>query len=315
MIYHIKNVITFLIVFLIVGEVTVRLKNAVSDIPQRQIDEFGIQKYYPNQQGFWRGGTHAWHVNELGWPGVLPKSFDNLITIIGDSFIENFMNPNECHQSVYLGKKLTNYNFLEAGRSGVSFIEAMEITKQLKKYMPVTNLIYVNDADFYQSLVEVAPADDITQFSLKSDSLILGKMKSPLIKKILYNWKFAYFMYNKKDVIRNFFKREPAMGFKDRMALKLDENDDKVFNLIDYTKHNYDLSKIVLIFQPNSNKEIINKCHSVGYNIIVLNSDDDKNWSFENDHHWTCYGHERAALQISEELSKSGYLSVSPDSN
>ncbi|WP_040757743.1 hypothetical protein [Winogradskyella psychrotolerans] len=198
MIKIIKNILTFLVIFLVIGEITVRLKNGVSDIPQRQIDEFGIQKYYPNQQGFWRGGTHAWNINELGWPGYLPKNYDNLISIIGDSFIENFMNPNDCHQSVFLKENAPKYNFIEAGRSGVSFIEGMEISKQLNKFKPITNLIYVNDADFYQSLVEVAPAEDITQFSLESDSIVLGKMKSPLLKKILYNWKFAYYMYNKK---------------------------------------------------------------------------------------------------------------------
>ena len=154
-----------------------RLRNSVSDIPQRKIDEFGIQKYYPNQTGFWRGGTHAWNINELGWPGTLPENYDNLISVIGDSFIENFMNPNECHQSVYLKNRLKKYNFIEAGRSGVSFIESMEISKQLVKFNPIDNLIYVKDNDFYQSLVEVAPADDITQFSLKKDSIIFGKMK------------------------------------------------------------------------------------------------------------------------------------------
>lgn len=306
----IKNIITFLLIFLIVGEITVRLKNAVNDIPQRQIDEFGIQKYYPNQKGFWRGGTHAWHVNELGWPGVLPKNFDNLITIIGDSFIENFMNPTECHQSAYLGKMLPNYNFLEAGRSGVSFIEAMEITTQLKKYEPITNLIYVNDGDFYQSLVEVAPADDITQFSLKSDSIVFGKMKSPILKKILYNWKFAYFLYNKKDVIQNLFKKKSTVSFKDKMKSNLHENNAKVFDLINYTKKNYDLSKMTLVFQPNSNKDIIEKCRSVGFEIIILNSDNDESWSFENDHHWTCYGHKRAAQQISQQLLNNVFQNI-----
>lgn len=292
------NILAFLIIFLIVGELLVRLRNSVNDIPQRRIDEFGIQKYFPNQKGFWRGGTHAWNINELGWPGTLPKKYTNLISVIGDSYIENFMNPNACHQSVLLKERLSKYNFIEAGRSGVSFIESMEITKQFHSYRPINNLIYVKDNDFYQSLVEVAPKEEITQFSLESDSLVYGKMKSPVIKKILYNWKFAYFAYNKKYLLDNLFSTKKQLSFKEKMLQNLDINNDKVFELLDYVKLNYDVSKMTLVFHPNSNKDIMEKCKNIGFDIIYLNSDNDKTWSFENDHHWTCYGHERAADQI-----------------
>ncbi len=297
------NIFTFLIIFLIVGEILVRLRISVSDIPQRKIDENGIQKYIPNQKGFWRGGTHAWNINELGWPGTLPRNYDNLISVIGDSFIENFMNPNECHQSVFLKKRLAKYNFIEAGRSGVSFIESMEITKQFSKYKPLENLIYVKDNDFYQSLVEVAPADDITQLSLESDKILYGKMKSPGLKKILYNWKFAYFLYNKKYLLEN-LKKTKKVTFKDKMAKNLELNNSKVFELLDYVNLNYDISNITLVFHPNSNNAIIEKCINSGFEVILLNSENDKSWSFENDQHWTCYGHEKAAEQIYKALER-----------
>lgn len=304
---RIINILTFLIIFLVVAEITVRLKNAVNDIPQRRIDEFGIQKYYPNQKGFWRGGTHAWNINELGWPGVLPENYDNLISVIGDSFIENFMNPNECHQSVYLKKRLKKYNFIEAGRSGVSFIESMEITKQLKKFNPIDNLIYVKDNDFYQSLVEVAPADDITQFSINKDTIVYGKMKSPGLKKILYNWKFAYFLYNKKDMVLNLFSTNEHISFDEKMSKNLEQNLAKVSELLDFVKANYIVEDITLVFHPKSSETIIEKCRSIGFDIIKLNSENDKSWTFENDHHWTCYGHEKAADQIYKALENKTY--------
>ena len=307
MITIIKNIITFLVIFFIIGEITVRLKNAVSDIPQRQIDESGIQKYYPNQQGFWRGGTHAWHVNELGWPGYLPKNYDNLISIIGDSFIENFMNPNDCHQSVFLKEKLKNFNFIEAGRSGVSFIEAMEISKQLSKYKPITNLIYVNDKDFYQSIVEIEKANDITQFSLDSKSVVNGEMKSPGLKKVLYNWKFVYFLYNKLSVI-DLGLLDDDVNQKKIITDNSKINIEKVFQLLDYIELNYRIDAFTLVFHPHSNKEIIKKCEDIGFNIIILNDDiDDQSWSFEDDHHWTCYGHEKAAEQVSKSLLKNNF--------
>jgi len=42
-----KNIITFFLLALIAGEVVVRMTHAMSDIPQRTIDQYGIQKYYP----------------------------------------------------------------------------------------------------------------------------------------------------------------------------------------------------------------------------------------------------------------------------
>ena len=42
-----KHIAFFFFLAIIVGEVVVRLTHAMSDIPQRTIDESGIQKYYP----------------------------------------------------------------------------------------------------------------------------------------------------------------------------------------------------------------------------------------------------------------------------
>lgn len=305
----VTNILTFLIIFLVVGEILVRLRNSVSDIPRRRIDKDGIQKYYPNQKGFWRGGTHSWNINELGWPGTLPKNYENLISVIGDSYIENFMNPSECHQSVLLKKRLKEYNFIEAGRSGVSFIESLEISKQFHRYNPVSNLIYVKDNDFYQSIVEVAPADDITQFSLETDSIVHGKMKDPVLKKILYNWKFAYFLYNKKYLLENVFGNKKDVNQRNDILKKIEVNKNRVFEFLDSVKLNYDINKMILVFHPNSNKDIIEKCKNIGFDIILLNSDDDdENWSFENDHHWNCYGHERSAEQIAHFLENRGTI-------
>lgn len=176
MLNYLKNTVLFICLFFVLGEFFVRLRNSVADIPELTIDDHGIQKYQPNQKGYFIGGTHTWNINELGWSGFLPNSNDNLITIIGDSFIENFMNPNECHQSVLLKNKMQKYNFFEAGRSGVSFIEAMEIAKQLDTLSPIQNFIYVSDNDFKESIYEVKPQSNITQLSTKKGTILFGKM-------------------------------------------------------------------------------------------------------------------------------------------
>lgn len=295
-----KNIILFSIVILIIGEITVRVTYAVCDIPQRTIDKFGIQKYLPNQEGYWVGGDHKWVINALGWPGELPKSFDDLIVIIGDSYIENFMNPNEYRQSVLLKKNINKYNFMEAGRSGVSLIEAMEISKQLDSLKPIQTLVYVNDNDFYESIREIKALTDITQLQLDDKTIVYGKMKSPKIKKILYNWKLLYYLYNRFPLTSLSGKAEDSNKQKTNVDELKSKN--KVFELLYYIKDNYDIRNKTLVFHPNMNMQLIEKCKSVGFNVIILDSNEDNNWTFDYDSHWTYYGHERAAQQVADAL-------------
>ncbi|WP_299520398.1 hypothetical protein [Winogradskyella sp.] len=301
-----KNIILFLIILLIVGELVVRLTHAVSDIPQRTIDEYGIQKYKPNQKGYWKGGEHTWLINDYGWPGIAPNSLDSLISIIGDSYIENFMNPNECHQSEYLRKMLPDYNFMEFGRSGVSFIEALEISKQMDTLNPKHHLIYVNDDDFYESICEAKRMTDVTQLSLKDNKIKYGEMKGSSSKKVLYNWKLLYYFYNRFpiDYIKNNLTPKKVSPEEPSPNDNVPSNHiDAITKLMIYVTDNYNINDKTLVFHPNSNSSIITIAKNAGFNTILLDSSMDKTWTFDYDSHWTCYGHNKAAEQISQQLS------------
>lgn len=300
-----KNIIIFLILAIVVGEILVRLTHAVSDLPKRSIDMSGIQKYYPNQEGYWKDGNHKWIINDSGWPGELPKSYDSLITIIGDSYIENFMNPNECHQSVFLKSLMPEYNFFEAGRSGVSLIEAMEISNQIDSLNPRLTLIYVNDNDFYESIQKVKPLSDITQIDLKNNLIVYGKMKSPGLKNILYSWKLLYYFYNRFPISYKSETAEIPIKNNKFENSKFYLYKEDVFSLINYIMENYSISTKVLVFHPGSSKEIIDFCKNNGFKVIVLDSSNDETWTFDYDSHWTCYGHQKVAEQVQINLIQS----------
>lgn len=295
-----KNIVLFLIISIVFGEVIVRMTHAVSDIPQRTIDEYGIQKYLPNQEGYWRKGEHKWFINKLGWPGELPKSYDNLIMIIGDSFIENFMNPSECHQSSFLKKNMEKYNFMEIARSGVSLIEAMEISKQIDSFMPIQKLIYINNQDFYESIAEIKPKSDITQLSIKTNSINYGELKAGGFKKALYTWKLLYYLYNRFPLSNPINTKENDKDISN--SKKKSDYINEISHLIKFIKNNYNIRNTTLVFHPNSDESIIKICSNAGFNIILLDSKNDDKWTFDYDSHWTCYGHRRAANQISNNL-------------
>lgn len=302
MLKFIRNIVLFIIAAMIAGEVVVRITHAVSDVPQRIIDGDGIQKYYPNQTGYSLNGEHTWLINELGWPGELPKSYDNLVLIIGDSFVENFMNPNECHQAPLLEDRVNEYSFLETARSGVSFIEAFEIAKQMDTLNPVKSLLYINDSDFYESVKEISEKQDITQLDISKSRVIHGKMKSPGIKKVLYNWKLIYYFYNRFPL--NFESKKPPKKYvpKERTLKHANEVD----GLLNYIKTKYRITDKILVFHPYSSKKLITKCEEAGFKVISLDSSNDSNsWTFDFDHHWTCYGHEQVANQVARSLKSS----------
>lgn len=302
-----KNIILFFVLLIATGEIVVRFTHAVSDIPKRIIDENGIQKYRPNQKGYWKGGEHSWIINEYGWPGKTPSNYDNLITIIGDSFIENFMNPNECHQSVFLSQMLPEYNFMEFGRSGVSFIEALEICKQIDTLNAKQNLIYVNNQDFYESIIEVKRMPDITQFSLEKETVVFGKMKASKLKTILYNWKLLYYFYNRfplSHIKKNIKPKSVVQGQDLTVKMnKIQKNYiEQTNSLIEFVKRNYNLNNKILVFHPNSNSSIIELTSKAGFKTIVLDSSDDSPWTFDYDKHWTCYGNKKVAEQVKVEM-------------
>ncbi|MDF0708322.1 hypothetical protein [Flagellimonas okinawensis] len=290
----------FILIGLVIAEVASRFFVFTSDIPMRTVNTNQIQKYVPDQQGYWKMKSHKWQVNHLGWPGPLPDSYDNLVTVIGDSFIENFMNPDSCHQSVLLKKEMPNLNFMEAARSGVSLIEAFEIKKELDTLNPKYQLIYASDSDFEESIAQIHPMSDVTQFNLKTNQIAYGKLKSPGLKKILYNWKFVFYLYRR-------FSSD--LSFNDVQAShseKSDVKDDipKYRELIDFIHNNYVADNVIIVLKPNTNPIFQNLLSEYEIKFMVLDDTKDKSWSFDYDAHWTCYGHERASLQVSDYLRK-----------
>lgn len=296
------NIIIFFILAILAGEIVVRFTHAISDIPQRTIDENGIQKYKPNQTGYWKGGDHKWIINDLGWPGELPSNFEDLVLVMGDSFIENFMNPNECHQSNYLKSLLPRFNYLETARSGVSLIEAMEISIENDILNPRHTLIYVNNNDFLESIAEIKRMKDITQLNLKTNKIIRGEMKAPELKKILYNWKLLYYFYNRFTLNITPVKADNKTPKQKNTKTELPINEIK--SLLNYITKNYDTNSKTLVFHPNSEMTIVQLCQEFGFNTIILDSSNDKDWTFSYDSHWTCYGHEKAAQQVANQLDK-----------
>jgi len=294
--------ISFILFITLAGELIVRVFKLTPEVPHLFVDHTGIQRYVPGQTGYFSKAGNKWQVNDYGWLGIADVKKDSIISVIGDSYIENLMNPISCNQGSILKSYFKNYGFFEAGRSGVTFIEAMQITKLLDSTIkPKMHLIYVSADDLYESNAENRFKDRM-QLNLVSNTIVNGELKAPGIKKVLYNCKVLYYLYLRFPLFVN--KKNKETHIQPVNATK--EIDVKSINsILSYCEKNYDLEKIVLVFHPGTPKEIDLLARKHGFSTIGLNTTgDEKSWAVSSsDGHWSCYGHHEVAKQIKAHLA------------
>ena len=180
----ILNIFAFIIFTLVCSEIIIRLFMLVPDIPNRYVDANGIQRYYPGQSGYYKSIDLPWEVNQYGWLGTADTEEDTLFLLVGDSFIENMLNPRNCNQGNLLKAHFPNYGFFEAARSGVTFIEALNIVSEMGSLIkPTFNLIYISNDDFIESISDIRRYSDRMQVNLDESELLPGRLKSPHIIK------------------------------------------------------------------------------------------------------------------------------------
>ncbi|GAL67038.1 hypothetical protein [Jejuia pallidilutea] len=128
-----------LIVFAL--EVYVRAFHLTKDYPSRYIDNYGVEKWVPNQSGFSVTGNRRqnfseYHINNSGFNSYReynPTKDKIEVALVGDSFIEGF------HQHYYnsIGKKIENrikdIDVYEFGYAGYDFADQLHLVHSYKK--------------------------------------------------------------------------------------------------------------------------------------------------------------------------------------
>jgi hypothetical protein len=217
------------------------------------------------------------------------------------------MNPDSCRQAVYLKKMLPFFNYYEASRSGVSFIEAMEIASQLNSLNPLNQLIYVHDTDFLESVIQIKKMPDITQYDILDEKILPGTLKSPGLKKILYSWKFMYYLFsNYSFATGNNNDTEIKNGVTTRLSITKKQMD-QISELLLFVRKNYKTKNITLVLRPHANEQLLDLLKDYNFNVILLVDNMEKDWTFEYDSHWTCIGHEEAAKQVKNSLKSMNF--------
>lgn len=304
-----RNAFLFLMFLFLFTEIIARIFHISTDAPKTFKNSNGNINYYPNQEGYWDGGRHKWYINKLGYPGGnIPKNFNNLVLLVGDSYIQNFMNPDSCRQREYLSKLQPNYNFLESSMAGINLLGYFEYSKPLDGLNPVYKIIYVNSADFLNNVTRKR-SDNGYKVNLKSNKIYYPKYRGSSLKDIIYNFKFIYYLYRKNIQLFNRLNggKELSESNKiiNRNASELSsENLTQISDLLDFIIQNYNCSNVVFVFHPDSNKDLINLSRSKGFITLELIKDKNVNWKTKNDGHWNCLAHQEIAKQVSLFINK-----------
>lgn len=296
--YYLIRIFIFIALGILIGEAGIRVFDLAVDIPEVYMDGDHLIKFKPNQTG--RSVQRCkWIINQYGNYGPAPRSLDSLITVIGNSYISNTMNPPECHQANWLTSLNQDYNFYPMSRDGASFIEFMEMTRSLDHLNPIKQLVYVHNEDFTYSVFEQTSQPGAVQYSMDKDEIRYVELENSKLKKLLYRFQLAYFIY------RNFFVLADQQLFDAKettTSKELSLNYDTLGRLFSYTKDHYKVSNVLLVFFPDSDPQLVDMAVQAGFETMLLETDDYRSWLTSENGHWSCYGHEQVARQVDNYL-------------
>ncbi len=287
-----KKISIFLVVNLILFELTVRLFDLTNDVPQRNLLEKRYQVYKKNQKGIYKNAK--WEVNDFGFLGLTDvNNGENQVLLIGDSFLENMMNNIDCNVGSQIKLFDKNLKIFEMARSGMTLIEYFEFYKKFNKTINPTKTIFlVNSNDIYESISNINRFPDRIQVDLIENKINNVDLKYPTLKKILYNIKGLYYLYSNKFFSLNFTK----LNSSKKIINNKDPNKELIRKLFVYIRDNYSTENISFLCYNMKDSEV-NSFRMLSKNIYHIREFDKKEIR-KDDRHWNCFGSQKVAELI-----------------
>jgi len=298
-----KKLLLFIIFLFLFTEVVSRIFHVSTDAPKTYKNTNGNVNYYANQEGYWGGGKHKWYVNKLGYPGRnSPDNYNNLVLLMGDSYIQNFMNPDSCRQREYLSKLESKYNFMNVSKDGLNLLGEFEYAKPLDSLSPILKIIYVSNNDFLSNIKNKSRFKGSYQVDLETGKIKYPNYRGSKVKDFIYNFKFIYYLYRKnidlftsKKMIDDVTDTAEIGRKKDKI---FDDEYKEISKLLDFIKETYEWENVLFVFHPNSSMKLIELTKEKGFKVMKIFKNEKENWKTKNHGHWNCEAHENIANQV-----------------
>lgn len=217
--------VLYTVLILISLEVLVRVFHLTKDYPDRYVDEHGVEKWLPNQNGYSVTGNRRqnfseYHINSFGYNSYreFKPSKDKVeIALVGDSFIEGF------HQNYYnsIGRKIENrlngVEVYEYGYAGYDFADQIHLINEYKDQFDLIDYVVLG----------LKFENDLTrgEYSVVEDRM---KLESPLYKAIRQIKLLVYIRsIGGGEIAKRFVNKLLASAKPNNSQSSIQENDEK----------------------------------------------------------------------------------------
>lgn len=304
--------VIYSLVLVLALELLVRVFHLHNERPERYLDEYGVEKWVPNQKGYSVTGNRKqnvgeYRINNFGFNSVYDNytvSKDSIeIAIVGDSFIEGFHQNYKNSISRKIEKKIPNTKVLEFGYAGYNLSEELNLITSYNHLFK----------DIDRVVIYMRYTDDLTVGEYKvSNRLSLDTPLNRLLKKsklIVYANDIGLFdpIKTKVTATINFIKGVKTPEIKET-------NKDTLY-LTNFKKlikaYNYDKEKNILLLDYSlCSSEFLEYLDHNNFKSIDFNSGfkkDTKSKTLIYDQHWNNLGREIIADKIVEFLREEKY--------
>ncbi|WP_372756424.1 hypothetical protein [Mariniflexile sp.] len=305
----------YTVLILICLEVFVRVFHLTKDYPVRIIDDRGVERWMPNQDGFSVTGNRRQNFSEYSINNNGYNSYHNYepsknkveIALIGDSFIEGF------HQHYYnsIGKKvedqLENIEVYEFGYAGYDLADQLHLIYQYQSFFDLIDYAVIG-LDFDTDLTR-------SEYYVMQDRMILESPKYQAMRKIkllVYFQNIGAFDAPRELVKRLFSREESATNTlnehdKKVRQKKLHETYFKNFKSL-VNAYGFDKTRFVFLLDADKAPEFfLSYLKENNYNYIDFSQELKKSdipTSLIYDMHWNNHGREIIANLISNYYRK-----------
>ncbi len=268
----VKSLVYFFLILLVL-EVIMRVFHLTKDYPTRYVDEFNVEKWMPNQEGYSVTGVRRqnfseYRINNSGYNSYRefkPTKDKVEIALVGDSFIEGF------HQHYYnsigfkIEKQLKDIEVYEYGYAGYDLADQLHLMHQYKSTFDLIDYVFIGlnfeydleradyGAVYDRMKLETTFYRSIREFKLLVYLQNIGVFDSykNLITKLLYNTK------SKKQNVNSSKVRDQIKN----KELKFKKNIQNFENLIKI--YGFDKSRFIFLLDlkktPQKFTEYLNK--------------------------------------------------------
>lgn len=295
-------------------EVLVRVLHLTKDYPTRFIDERGVERWVPNQEGYSVTGNRRqnfskFNINSSGYNSYrdFEPSKDKIeLALVGDSFIEGF------HQDYYnsIGKKieekLTGVEVYEIGYAGYDFADQLHLIHQYQSFFDLINHVVIG----------IKFEDDL----LRSEYGVLKermKLESPMYramrnaKLLVYLQNIGAFSAARKMTKKVFslFHNNTSIKEKENLNVTQKRYSKYIENFQSLVEtYGYDKSRFVLFLDTeNTPKVFLDFLHKNAYIYIDFGKKINQSkipTTLIYDQHWNNYGRNIVSNLISEYFKK-----------